>query len=148
MRLQESPTWPQDGPRWPQDSAKSSQDSTNMAPRGPQGGSRWLKMAQEEPKRAPRGLQEGPQEGSKRDLGTNLAQRALRKSPGTLPDPSGERFWDRFGHSKQTPGGQNRTTMRDLASEALRRQHESLHMAHRTCHFWGRGRHSRDANCK
>ena len=54
-------------------------------------------MGHEEPKRAPRGLQEGAEEGSKRDLGTNLAQRALRKPPGTLPDPSGERFRDQFG---------------------------------------------------
>ena len=46
---------------------------------------------------APRGLQEGLQEGSKRDLGTNLAQRALPEAPGTLPDPSGERFRDQFG---------------------------------------------------
>ena len=94
LRLQESPRWPQDGPRWPQDGAKTSQDGTNTAPRVPQGGSRWLKMAQEEPKRAPRGIQQGPQEGSKRDLGTNLAQRALLEAPGTLPAPSGERFWD------------------------------------------------------
>ena len=42
------------------------------------------------------GLQQGPQEGSKRDLGTNLAQRALPEAPGTLPDPSGERFRDPF----------------------------------------------------
>ena len=46
---------------------------------------------------APRGLQEGPHGGSKRDLGTNLAQRALPEAPGTLPDPSGERFRDQFG---------------------------------------------------
>ena len=45
---------------------------------------------------APRGLQEGLQEGSKRDLGTNLAQRALPDAPGTLPDLSGERFRDPF----------------------------------------------------
>ena len=60
-------------------------------------------MAQERPTKAPRGLQEGPQEGPKRDIGSNLAQRPLQESsgtlpdpfwgaPGTLPDPSGERF--------------------------------------------------------
>ena len=46
---------------------------------------------------APRGLQEGPHGGSKRDLGTNLAQRALPEAPGTLPNASWERFRDPFG---------------------------------------------------
>ena len=54
-------------------------------------------MAQEGPKMAPTGLQKGPQEGSKRDIGPNLAQRPLQEPPGTLPDPSGERFGHQLG---------------------------------------------------
>ena len=65
-------------------------------------------MAQEGPKRAPRGLQEVPQEGSKRELGTNLSQRPLWDPPRTLPDPSGERFWGQFGPKRRSLGGQNR----------------------------------------
>ena len=73
----------QGGPRWPHEGSKRAQAGPKRAPRGP--------------KMAPRGLQEGPHGGSKRDLGTNLAQRALPEAPGTLPDPSGERFRDQFG---------------------------------------------------
>ena len=73
----------QGGPRWPHVDSKRAQAGPKRAPRGP--------------KMAPRGLQEGPHGGSKRDLGTNLAQRALPEAPGTLPDPSGERFRDQFG---------------------------------------------------
>ena len=73
----------QGGPRWPHEGSKRAPAGPKRAPRGP--------------KMAPRGLQEGPHGGSKRDLGTNLAQRALPEAPGTLPDPSGERFRDQFG---------------------------------------------------
>ena len=48
-------------------------------------------MIQEGPKRGSRGLQEGPPEGSKRELGTKLAESPLQDPPGhppgTLPDP-------------------------------------------------------------
>ena len=73
----------QGGPRWPHEGSKRAHAGPKRAPGGP--------------KMAPRGLQEGPHGGSKRDLGTNLAQRALPEAPGTLPDPSGERFRDQFG---------------------------------------------------
>ena len=87
-------------------------------------------MAQERPIRAPKWFQEEPQEGPKRDIGPELAHIPLRGSsrdppgplwaailgliwplrgvPGTFPDHSGGRFWDRFGLSKLSPRGQNR----------------------------------------
>ena len=65
-------------------------------------------MAQERPTRAPRGLQEGPQEGPKRDIGPNLAQRPLQESPGTLPDPSGD-----FPGPSRTPPGSDFETNSD-----------------------------------
>ena len=66
---------PQDEPRRPQDDSKRAS---------------WRpKMAQEGPKRDTRGLQEGPQQGSKRGLGTNLAERPLQDPLRTLRDPPG-----------------------------------------------------------
>ena len=62
-------------------------------------------MAQQRPTRAPGGCQEGPEEGSKRDIEAHLTQRPLREPPGTLPDPSGERFWDQFGTNLDPQNG-------------------------------------------
>ena len=68
----------QRGPRWPHEGSKRAQAGPKRAPRGP--------------KMAPRGLQEGPHGGSKRDLGTNLAQRALPKPPGPSQTHPGSDF--------------------------------------------------------
>ena len=45
-------------------------------------------MAEEGPKRGSRGLQQGPPEGSKRELGTKLAESPLRDPPRPLLGPS------------------------------------------------------------
>ena len=90
-----APRRPKMAPRRLQDGPRRLQEGLREAHEGPRG-------AQEGSKRGPRGPQEGPQEGSKRELGTNLAQRPLRDPPRTLPDPSGERFRDKFGPTKRT----------------------------------------------
>ena len=95
MKPKMSPRRPKIASTGPQDESRRPQDGPRRDPWRP-------KMAHEGPRRDSRGLQEGPQDGSEKDLGTNLAESSLQDPPGTLlgpswdppgtlPDPSGER---------------------------------------------------------
>ena len=93
---------PKISPRRPKIASTRPQDESRRPQNGPRRDPWRPKMAHEGPRRDSRGLQKGPQDGSDKDLGTDLAESSLqdppgtlqgpsRDPPGTLLDPSGER---------------------------------------------------------